>query len=173
MYGVTGAGKTTLAERLSRLTGIEWTSVDDVAWRPGWVQLAEHEQRMLFTERCAAETWILDTAYTVWLDVALARAELVVGLDYPRWLSLSRLVRRTVARNLDHRLVCNGNVETWRNTFSADSVLAWHFRSFRRKRDRLREWEADPSMPGVLRLRSPRQLEEWLAQVAAERREVG
>ena len=29
-----------------------------------------------------------------WLDLVLPRAELVVGLDYPRWLSLGRLARR-------------------------------------------------------------------------------
>ena len=172
VYGVTGSGKTTLAERLSHLLGTDWTSVDDVTWQPGWVLLPEDEQRRIFTEVCARDSWILDTAYSAWSDVALARAQLVVGLDYPRWRSLARLVRRTVGRNLDHRPICNGNVESWRQTFSRDSILAWHFRSFASKHERLVDWEADPAMPPVLRVRSPAQLETWLAGVARERREV-
>jgi adenylate kinase family enzyme len=172
VYGVTGSGKTTLAERLSGLVDIAWTSADDLTWQPGWVPLAEDEQRQLFTEVCGRDSWILDTAYSAWVDVALGRTQLIVGLDYPRWRSLWRLLRRTVARNLDHRPICNGNVETWRQTFSRDSIVVWHFRSFASKHDRLVGWEADPAMPPVIRLRSPEQLEEWLAAVACERREV-
>jgi adenylate kinase family enzyme len=172
VYGVTGSGKTTLAERLGRVTGLPWTSVDDATWQPGWVLRPEEEQREIFAEVCARDAWILDSAYATWLDLALARAELIVGLDYPRWLSLGRLVRRTLARNLDHRPICNGNVETWRQTFSRDSIVAWHFRSFARKHERLVAWEADPAMPPVVRLTSPRELEGWVEAVARERREV-
>jgi adenylate kinase family enzyme len=172
VYGVTGSGKTTLAGRLGETTGIAWTSVDDLTWRPGWVQVPEDEQRRRFSRICAGESWILDSAYGAWVDVVLQRAELVVGLDYPRWLSLSRLLRRTLARNLDHRPICNGNVETWRETFSHDSILAWHFRSFAAKRRRLADWEADPAMPPILRLTSPQATEAWLASVADECREV-
>ena len=172
LYGVTGSGKTTLAERLSRLVGIDWVSVDDATWQPGWVALPEEEQRRRFEDVCAGESWILDTAYAAWVDVALSRAELVVGLDYRRHVSLGRLLRRTLARNLDHRPVCNGNVETWRQTFSGDSIILWHFRSFTRKHDRLVRWEADPTLPPVLRLRSPRRLEQWLGTVAAETEQV-
>ncbi|BCW70380.1 hypothetical protein NicSoilB8_14240 [Arthrobacter sp. NicSoilB8] len=52
-----------------------------------------------------------DSAYGGWRDLVLARAELVVALDYPRWLSLSRLVRRTVRRIVTGPVVCNGNRE--------------------------------------------------------------
>jgi adenylate kinase family enzyme len=168
VHGVTGSGKTTLAERLSRLVGIPWVSVDDMAWQPGWVPLPEEEQRRRFAEACAGESWILDTAYAAWVDVALARAELVVGLDYRRTVSLGRLLRRTLSRTLDHRPVCNGNVESWRQTFSGDSIILWHFRSFARKRERLSGWASDPHLPPVLRVRSPRELERWLETVAAE-----
>lgn len=168
LYGVTGSGKTTTAGRLSRLTGLPWTEADSLTWEPGWVQVPEEEQRRRITEICAADSWILDTAYSTWVDVALARAQLVVGLDFPRWLSMGRLFRRTVARNLDARQICNGNVETWRKTFSTDSILLWHVRSFRAKHERLVRWETDLDGPPVLRLTRPAQLEAWLRTVADE-----
>lgn len=102
------------------------------------------------------------TAYGVWLDEPLRRAELVVALDYPRWFSLQRLVRRTVARAIDGQLICNGNRETFARMVSTDSIIVFHFKSFRRKRQRIHQWMADPSAPPVLRLTSARQTNRWL-----------
>jgi adenylate kinase family enzyme len=170
VYGVTGSGKTTLAARLSELTGIGWTEVDSVTWQPGWVLRSEDEQRRRIGEVCDRDAWILDSAYGTWLDLPLGRAELVIALDYPRWLSLARLLRRTLARNIDRREICNGNVESWRQTFSSDSIVLWHFRSFHSKRRRFAAWEVDAGMPPVLRFRSPQQLESWLRSVRVERR---
>jgi hypothetical protein len=44
LYAVTGSGKSTLAARLAALTGAPHVSVDDLMWRPGWVQLTDEEQ---------------------------------------------------------------------------------------------------------------------------------
>lgn len=112
---------------------------------------------------CAGPEWILDTAYGKWLEVPLSRAELIVALDYPRWFSLQRLLRRTIARALDRRLVCNGNRESLRQALSRDSILMWHFQSFRRKRRRIRQWCDDPAVPPVVHLTSWRQTESWLS----------
>src|SRR5690349_8264999 len=109
LYGVTGSGKSTAAARLSAASGIPWTSVDDLAWEPGWVAVPEEEQRRRFENICARDSWLLDTAYGAWLDVPLERVQLIVALDYSRWFSLQRLVRRTFRRLVDQRLVCNGN----------------------------------------------------------------
>ena len=163
LHGVTGSGKTTLARRLSDVTGLPWTEADTVNWLPGWQQRALEDQRERITALCSQDAWILDSAYGSWVDLVLPRTELVVALDWPRWRSLARLVRRTVARTTDRREVCGGNVETWRQTFSRDSIILWHFRSFAGKRARLDAWEADPCAPPVLRFRSPRELERWLA----------
>lgn len=152
-----------MAARISAATGIEWHSVDDLTWMPDWVMVADDVQRDKIASICASPEWILDTAYGKWLDVVLPNVELVVALDYPRWFSLQRLIRRTLARALDGRLVCNGNRETLRNLFSSDSIVVWHFRSFHRKRARIRRWHADPAAPPVVRLTSASQARRWLA----------
>ena len=162
MYGVCGSGKTTFARRLSERTGIPWTSVDDMAWLPGWQSTSEEYQREQAERICAADEWILDTAYGKWLEIPLARAELIIGLDYPRWFSLQRLVRRTLMRVIDNKPVCNGNVETWRLMFARDSIILWHFKSWRRKRDRMRAWAKDSSMPEVVLLSNAKAAESWL-----------
>jgi len=163
VFGVTGSGKTTMAERISRATSLPWHSVDDLTWEPGWVQVPDDIQRQRITGICAGEAWILDTAYGRWLDVPLARAQLIVALDYPRWFSLQRLVRRTVRRAVRGTLACNGNRESLKTALSRDSILAWHFRSFARKRRRMRRW-ADEAPRGtvVLRFTRAREAEAWL-----------
>jgi hypothetical protein len=115
----------------------------------------------------AGERWLLDSSYGDWLGFVLPRVELVVGLDYPRWLSLSRLVRRTVSGAITGEPRCNGNVETWRNMLSRESIIRWHFQSFARKRERMRAWAASSDGPEVLLFRHPRELEAWLATLTS------
>ncbi len=162
VHGVTGSGKSTLAARISAATGIPWTHVDDLTWEPGWVAVPDEEQRRRFEAICAGDEWVLDTAYSSWRDVVMPRVELVVALDYPRVVSLWRLVRRTVARVVTKESVCNGNVETLRSVFSRDSIIAWHFQTFASKRRQVARWADDPSGPQVIRLTSRRQTEAWL-----------
>ena len=161
VYGVTGSGKSTVAAQL----GLPYISVDDLMWEPGWVLVPVEEQRRRVEAIVAGDAWVLDTAYSAWLDLVLPRVELIVGLDLPRHVSLWRLVRRTLSRARTRRLVCNGNVETWRNVVSRDGIVAWHFRSFAGKRRRLEQWERE-GLP-VVRLRSAREVERWLERVEA------
>jgi len=169
IYGVTGSGKTTMARELAERTGLPWHSVDDLTWKPGWVGVPPEEQRQLIASICAGERWILDTAYAAWLDVVLDRVQLIVGLDYPRWRSLGRLVWRTVRRSVDHQPICNGNTESFRQVFSRDSIIVWHFRSFPRKRARMRAWAADPAGPEMVTLTSPSAARSWLASRVQQR----
>jgi len=157
-----------MARQLAERTGLPWHSVDDLTWEPGWVSVPTDEQRRRIAAICAGERWILDTAYSSWIEVVLGRVQLIVALDYPRWRSLSRLAWRTLLRNLDHRVICNGNTESFRQTFSRDSIIVWHFRSFARKRARMRAWVADPSGPEVVRLTSPSVARSWLARLGRD-----
>ncbi|MCW5941472.1 MAG: hypothetical protein KIS66_04525 [Fimbriimonadaceae bacterium] len=166
VYGVTGSGKTTAARRLSEVTGLPWTEVDTLTWEPGWVEVPIEVQRARIAEICAGEAWILDSAYGKWLDIPLERAELIVGLDYSRSLSLFRVIWRTVTRAITGELVCNGNVESFRNLCSRDSLVVWHFRSFGRKRERIRRWQADPGGFVVLAFRRPSEFDRWLRELS-------
>lgn len=163
VYGVTGSGKTTLAQEISAATGLAHHAIDNLTWEPGWVEVPLAEQRRRVASICTQPAWVLDAAYGSWLDVVLERVELVVALDYPRWFSLQRLVRRSLARSLDKRPICNGNFETLRSGFlQRDSIIQWHFTSFRRKRSRVDAWAADPDPPRVLRFRRAHETAAWL-----------
>lgn len=163
LIGVTGSGKTTLARGLEARCGIPAVDVDAMAWRPGWVKTPDEELAAAAARVAAGEAWVMDSAWAAIRPVVLPRAELVVALDLPRWLSLARLLRRTATRALTREPVCGDNVESVRNVFSRDSILAWHFRSFAAKRSQMLAWEADPDVPPVLRLRTAAEVDQWLA----------
>lgn len=162
VYGVTGSGKSTAAGQIAARTGLPVTLVDDQMWQPGWLSVPEHVQRTQIHAVVTQDRWVLDTAYASWLDVVLPRVDLVVGLDYPRWFSFQRLLRRTASRVVHHEVVCNGNTETLGRMLGPDSILLWHFRSFARKRRRLRQWAASPDGPPTVLFSRPGQLQAWL-----------
>lgn len=168
IVGVTGSGKSTLAVRLGRATGLPVHLVDEeFGWLPGWVQRDPGEQRRLALERVAEPSWIFDSAYSHYRHEVARRADLIVCLDYRRWVSLVRLVRRSVRRAISREAVCNGNVETWGTLFSADSILRWHARSFAGKRERIRALADAYGPRKVLRFRSARRAQRWLEGVNA------
>ncbi|MET0417189.1 MAG: adenylate kinase [Actinoplanes sp.] len=166
VYGVTGAGKSTLARRIGEQLGVPYHAMDDLTWEPGWVPVSEEIQRQRVREVCAGDAWVIDAAYGMWHDIVLARVDLIVGLDLPRWRSLGRLLRRSVLNIVLRRPTCNGNIETARQTFlDRESIVYFHFQSFPRKRARMRRWQADPDLPETILLRSPAEVERWLAGI--------
>lgn len=165
-YGVTGSGKSSAARAYAARTGLpEYSADDDIGWLPGWEQPSTETQRETAARIAGQDQWVLDSAYGVWRDLVVPRAELIVGLDYPRWLSLLRLVRRSVRRVLARENVCNGNRETFRRLFAKDSIIAWHFRSFTRKRRVMRELQGSSGPSEVIIFRRPRELEAWLREL--------
>ena len=164
IYGVTGSGKSTLARRLSNHVGIPWHSVDDLSFGPDWTAIPPETVKGRIAEIVAGESWILDSAYSKWLDVVLEREPLILALDYPRYVSFGRLLRRTLSRVVTREPVCNGNVESWRLALSRDSILLWHFRSFRSKRARIHAWR--DAGKEVVVFRSPAEVEQWLARLS-------
>jgi adenylate kinase family enzyme len=166
VYGVTGSGKSTAATRIAQALGLPCHLADELTWEPGWTPVDGGEQRRRFTAIAAGDAWVLDTAYSAWADVVLPRTDLVVGLDYPRWFSLQRLIRRTAGRIADREPICNGNVETVRAAVGRESIVRWHFRSFRRKRERMRSWYGSPAGPPVLLFTRGSDLDAWITRLA-------
>ncbi|WP_216842596.1 AAA family ATPase [Arthrobacter sp. NEB 688] len=165
VVGVTGAGKTTFAARLAAATGTPLVATDDLMWRPGWVQLGPAAQVEAVRPHAEGPAWVMDALWSAPRDLVLARTDLLVALDHPRRVSLRRLLVRTLRRLLDREEICGGNVESWRQTFSRDSIILWHQRSFRRRQEQVAAMVADPDGPPVLRFTDPRATEAWLRAV--------
>lgn len=52
---------------------------------------------------------------------------------------------------------------TWSDVvLGGDSIIRWHFRSFRSKHDRIVAWEVDPQIPRVRRSTRPSDSDHWI-----------
>jgi adenylate kinase family enzyme len=163
IYGVTGAGKTTAADLIGEGLRLPSHHVDDeIGWLPEWVERPPEDQRRLAAEMAAGEVWVIDSAYGKWRDVVTAQAQYVVALDYPRWVSMTRLVRRGLRRVIAKEPVCNGNYESWGRLLGKESIILWHFQSFARKHATIDTMESAPDGPPVVRLRRSSDLDALL-----------
>lgn len=160
--GTTCAGKTTVAKRLAERHGVPHIELDALHWGPGWSEPTAEEFRGRVEEALSVEEWVADGAYHGKLgDLVLEKADLIVWLDPPLPTVLRRLGSRTVRRVRSDEELWGGNRETWRGAFlSRDSLLLWALKTHRPRRIRYEERLAKYD---VVRLRSVRETEAWLA----------
>ena len=113
------------------------------------------------------EVWVVDGGYSDVRDLIWSRADTVVWLDYSLAVTLSRLLRRIVARIRDGAELWpgTGNRETIRNQVLTRDPLVWFaIRTHRGRRRRISEMLARPEYAHlqVHRFMRPADAEQWL-----------
>ncbi|MBE3638742.1 P-loop NTPase family protein [Mangrovicoccus algicola] len=97
IIGQPGAGKSTLARDLGRITGLPVVHIDLIHWQPGWVERSPAEKTRLCLEVHARDAWIFEGGHSAtWAD-RLARADTVIWLDLGLARRLWRVLRRRIA----------------------------------------------------------------------------
>ena len=166
VLGTTGSGKTTLAEQLSEKLGCTHIEMDALHWEPNWVEAATEVFHERVRQAVAAERWVMDGNYGVVRDTAWSRADTVIWLDYALPVVLWRLLRRTLRRVLLREELWNGNHERFATQFlTRDSLFLWALKTYWLRRRDYPELLGRPEYAHLklIRLRSPRETERWLA----------
>jgi adenylate kinase family enzyme len=95
IFGCPGSGKSTLAKQLSVKLGIPVYHLDLYFWLPGWVLKDEQERARLFKEMITQDSWIIDGTFgSTTYQQRIEGADLLIYLDFPRWLCLWRCFKR-------------------------------------------------------------------------------
>ena len=159
-----GNGKTTLGREVARRLDAPFVELDAIHHGPGWTELSAEELRAQVAPIVATDAWVIDGGYRAKLgDLVLERADLVVWLDLPLRVWLPRLLRRTVRRIVRREELWNGNRETWRGAFGGpDSLVGWAVRAHFSRRQR---YPTVLAPYPVVRLRTQRAVEDWLASI--------
>lgn len=151
VIGCTGAGKSTLAERIADEMGVGHIQLDDLYHGPNWTPRPHDVFRKDVAEVSTKQSWVIDGNYRVVRDLIWPRATTVIWLDYSLPTCFSRLLRRTWRRASTGESICNGNRESFRMSFaSRDSILLYQLRAYRRQR---RETSEDLAKPEFAHLR--------------------
>ncbi len=169
VVGTSGSGKTTYGRALAARLGVPFRELDEVFWDAGW-RLKEPEAGRAVLRAFldgAPGGWVVDGSWTTQRAGLADDADVVVWLDYPRWLVMGRVLRRTVARGLLRRELWHGNRESLRNLLHRDpeqNIVLWAWTSHAPNRERYARDAALGEVP-VVRLRSPRAARRWLARL--------
>lgn len=172
VLGVTGSGKTTAGARIARAISAHHVELDALYWGPNWTPSEPEDFRARIRQALAGhERWVTDGGYaTHTVDITWVAADTIVWLDYPRWFTMWRLLRRTVGRLVRREELWAGNRESIRSQFmSKDSLFTWAWTTHRKYRVTYPEHFARPELAAVrvVRCSSPRALEEWMRALEA------
>ncbi len=170
VFGAGGSGKTTLGGRLGSRLGFAFTDLDDLRWRPGWIEAPDDEFRAAVDRITNGPRWVLAGNYVEVRDLTWPRADTLIWLDLALPLVLWRTTQRVFRQAHSGELICNGNrQQIGALVFGSDPLLGYTLRTYHARR---REWPAALSLPqhaqaAVVRLRTPREVAAWQARIQA------
>ncbi|MGA2489421.1 MAG: adenylate kinase [Anaerolineales bacterium] len=167
VIGVTGSGKSILAQKLAGRLCIDFIELDALYWKPSWVESSDAEFRTRVEAATRAPGWALAGNYSKVRDLIWPRAEAVIWLDYPFLLAFGRLWSRTWQRWWTKEPLWGTNYERLLPQFklwSKESLFYWQVRSYgRHKREYPRLFSSpEYSHLIVYRFTRPDEMEKWL-----------
>lgn len=134
VIGVSGCGKTTLAQQLAQNLSLPHVELDALYWEKKW----QPASRPVFRERVqtatAEKAWVVDGNYSQSRDIVWSRATDLVWLDYGLIQVMGRVIWRTARRLITQQELWNGNRESLHNIFGQNSIIWYAFISHRRHR---------------------------------------
>jgi len=167
VIGVTGSGKSMLAEKLAQNLGLDFIELDALNWKPDWVEAGAEEFRAKVDTATQAPGWALAGNYNKIRDVIWPRAQAVVWLDYPFLLVFGRLWKRTLSRWWKQEQLWGTNYERlWPQIkiWSSQSLFYWQVHSYRRHKRLYPQLFASPEYAHLkfFHFKQPRETEKWV-----------
>lgn len=171
VVGLSGAGKTTLANQLSAALNIRAIELDSIYHQADWKPLDREVFIDKVNEITAQKEWILCGNFFTALGKKLwKKADTIIWCDYPLPLVLWRLIRRTFYRGITKQELWNGNKESLlTNFFTKNSVILLTLRSWKKHKKRygdIFDNHPDISNATFVRLRSKKDTEKFLLTVS-------
>lgn len=96
IIGCGGTGKSTLSKRLHQITNIPLYHLDQYFWLPNWTEIDRTQWQEINKDIIQKESWIMDGNYGSTMDMRLKAADTVIFLNRPWYVSLSRVMLRTL-----------------------------------------------------------------------------
>jgi predicted kinase len=170
ILGRTGSGKTRLARDLAAALGMPHVELDSLYFGPDFSRAPLPVLRERTKAAIAGDRWVTDGNKRAVRDLVWPRADTIIWLDYPAYVSLWRLAKRARTRTL---ALSAEAAQTGRRTGLPRQMLAaargvlTALNSHRGQRRSYPRMFVQPSNAhlAVARLRSPRATREWLARV--------
>lgn len=167
VIGTTGSGKSTFSQRLANKISAPYIQIDQLFWKPDWVESTEAELIQKLEAAVAGSLWVLDGNYSKTNEIKWRHADTIIWLDYSYGRTLFQLLRRTIARILSGGELWpdTGNKESFVRSFmSKKSIFVWFFKNYNKNKLRYTELMNSPKIQHInfIRLRSPKEANQFL-----------
>lgn len=161
--GCGGTGKSPLARRLGKITGLPVYNLDSLYRKPGWIPTPEGEWDIVMTQLVSKKEWIIDGNYSRTMDIRLNRADTIIFLDYPTHISIFRVLKRRIQYHSKTRPdMANDCTEKLDLQFLK---WIWNFRK-RKRPELLKKLAGCRNEKQVYVFTKPRQLKHFLKQLS-------
>ena len=163
--GVSGSGKSTLARRVADVLDRPYTEMDALHHGAGWTRRPAFESDV--AALLAAGRWVTEWQYADARPQLAEQADLMIWVDLPFRVALSRVVRRTVRRRVRREELWNGNQEGPLLEFFTDRehIVRWAISTRHLYDERVPAVAAGrPDLP-IVRLRTRSEVDRWVRDV--------
>ena len=167
IIGSFGAGKTILALQLGEILKTPVFHLDCYFWLPGWKEKPGDVRIKILKELIQQEQWIIEGTYLRSSEPRLQAADTIIFLDISTWLCLKRIFYRYFKDRRprpDLPAGCSSNLNPWR----IGKVLFFRVRHRKELSQKLHSYESSKQ---VIWLRSPEEVENFLAELQQEANE--
>lgn len=96
IVGGPGSGKSTLAIELSKRSGLTVYHMDHIHYESGWIERSQEQKDRLSNEIHMLDSWIFEGGHSRTYAQRVQRADTFIWLDFPVWLRIFRVLRRSV-----------------------------------------------------------------------------
>ncbi|RFA29918.1 adenylate kinase [Alkalilimnicola ehrlichii] len=170
VIGTTGSGKSTFSKLLAKKLGYPCIHMDQLFWKPNWVESSDEEFIPKVESAVSGESWVLDGNYSRTNDIKWQHADTIIWLDYSYARTFLQLLRRTVTRAITKEELWpgTGNRESFSKSFaSKDSIFIWFFRCYKRNKIRYEALTRSPAHSHIhfIRLQSPNDAKAFIERI--------
>jgi adenylate kinase family enzyme len=158
---------------LARRLGVAHIELDALWWEPDWTEAGPELFQARLRRVVAADSWVLDGNYfsVGAREMVWPRADTIIWLDQALWVTVARVLRRTIVRALRGTELWSGNRESLSSAFRPDSIVRYAWKEHPKYNLRYQGLADDEEFAHLewVRLRSPSEVRRWIASLATGR----
>lgn len=174
IVGTSGSGKTTFAQKLSRILDIPHFQLDGLYFKNNWQEKSDAEFFQAIEAAVDRPRWIIDGNYSRANKLTWNVADTVIWIDLSFPVTMYQIIMRSFKRAFYQKPIWDGldNKESFKKLFSRDSIVLWSFNTYQNNKDRYSERMAAKEFQHInfVRLRTRSELKLFLAMVDTNRR---